>query len=147
MVRIFHWFTVLSVHQESVTRDEGPNLKFAVVAAHVLICLKIVASCVPLDVIVTKWGSAWNSFFWTLWLGHGENIPLIHSDECQGKFRHSWQELYFMVQVRLGLRDCLTHFSLPFSCVDLRSQQLAQMGLNDKFPLLVLKASMAGGRG
>ena len=30
-----------------------------------------------------------------------------------------------MVQVRLGLRDCLTHFSLPFSCVDLRRQQLA----------------------
>ena len=23
-------------------------------------------SCVPLDVIVTKGGSAWNSFFWTL---------------------------------------------------------------------------------
>jgi hypothetical protein len=72
------------------TCDDGPNLKFAVVAAHVLICLKIVASCVPLDVIVTKGGSAWNSFFWTLWLGHGENIPLIHGAERPPRIRYPW---------------------------------------------------------
>eukprot|EP00435_Cladocopium_sp_Y103_P036423 s161_g9.t1 len=52
----------MSVHQESVTRDEGPIPIFTVVTPDVLSGLKTIALRVPLDILVTKCGSAWNSF-------------------------------------------------------------------------------------